>query len=111
MQPRFIFGAVSLFVLPLSAQAQAPTTGVEGDPNPGSPVEWENNWLSNTFAWASHKLTPTWCQTPEHWTSRIANYLWTDCPCCATFRGITIGLVAGVAMTCLLFSIAWLAVR
>ena len=76
---------------------------IEGDPNPGSPVEWEDNALSNTFAWGSHKFTPGWCQTPEHWTSRFANYLWTDCPCCMLFRGIVVGLFAGIAFSWVLF--------
>jgi hypothetical protein len=64
----------------------------EADDNPGSPVEWEDNSLSNFFAWSSYRLTPNWCQTPEHFTSRLTQYLWTDCPCCLLFRGITVGI-------------------
>ena len=72
-----------------------------GDPNPGSPVEWEDNALSNTMAWASHKLTPAWCQSPGHWSSRLSAYLWSDCPCCLFFRGVVLGLGLG-------FLSAWL---
>lgn len=66
-----------------------------GDPDPDGPVEWEDNWLSNNMAWVSHRFLPNWCQTPQHWTSRIAQQLWTDCPCCLLFRGIVIGIVIG----------------
>lgn len=67
----------------------------KGDDDPGGPVEWEDNWLSNGFAWASYRITPGWCQTPEHWTSKVANYLFTDCPCCLLFRGLALGLAFG----------------
>ncbi len=68
----------------------------QGDPSePNTPVEWEDNAVSNTFAYLSHHLTPTWCQTPEHWTSRLTQYLFTDCPCCILFRGITFGMFIG----------------
>ena len=80
---------------------------IEGDPNPGSPVEWEDNWLSNTFAWASHKITPTWCQTPEHFTARIANYLWTDCPCCLLWRGLTVGAFVATLIWIVVLAIIW----
>jgi hypothetical protein len=66
-----------------------------GDPNPDSPVEWEDNWLSNLAAYVSHHFLPRWCQTPEHWTSRLSAYFWTDCPCCLFFRGVTVGIVVG----------------
>lgn len=65
-------------------------------------VEWEDNWLSNSLAWLSWKAIPTWCEVPEHWTSRFANFVFTSCPCCATFRGITCGVVGS--------SILWLLV-
>jgi len=69
----------------------------EGDPSqPNTPVEWEDNAISNLFAYLSHKLTPSWCQTPEHWTSRLTQYLFTDCPCCILFRGISVGLLLGL---------------
>jgi hypothetical protein len=71
----------------------------EGDPSePNTPVEWEDNWLSNFFAWFSHYYLPNWCQTPEHFTSRVTQYLFTDCPCCLLFRGITVGFALAVAV-------------
>jgi hypothetical protein len=55
--------------------------------------DWEDNALSNSLAWASQTFLKNWCQTPEHWTSRFANYLYTSCPCCMIFRGLTIGFI------------------
>lgn len=67
-----------------------------GDPSDAdTPVEWEDNAVSNTMAWVSWRFLPCWCQTPEHWTSRLTQYLFTDCPCCLLFRGITIGVAFG----------------
>lgn len=67
------------------------------------PVEWADNSLSNTLAYASHKLTPSWCQSEDHWTARLTQYLFTDCPCCMLFRGLVVGagagLLAGVALS------------
>lgn len=63
----------------------------EHDPRPGGPVEWEDNFVSNLLAHLSFKVTPSWCQTPEHWSSRIVQYLFTDCPCCLFFRGALVG--------------------
>ena len=75
---------------------------------PGTPVEWEDNWLSNSFAWGSYFFAPDWCQTPEHWTSRLTQYLFTDCPCCLMFRGIAVGYVAGAFLgTATTFMICW----
>lgn len=65
----------------------------EGDPDPGSEVQWADNWLSNSLAWASHKFIPAWCQSEDHWTARLTQYLFTDCPCCLLFRGIVMGVV------------------
>lgn len=64
--------------------------------------DWEDNALSNALAWASATFVPFWCQTPEHWTSRLASYLFTTCPCCGLFRGLVLGVIAG--------SVPWLAV-
>jgi hypothetical protein len=76
----------------------------QGDPDPGSPVDWEDNWLSNLMAWVSFRFLKKWCQTPEHWTSRVTQYLFTDCPCCILFRGITVGFVLCLMiMTVILF--------
>lgn len=71
-----------------------------GDPTePHTPVEWEDNWLSNMMAWISYKFLPRWCQTEEHWTSRTTQFLFTDCPCCLLFRGISIGLFLGMSLS------------
>jgi hypothetical protein len=68
-----------------------PVVEAERDRHPGGPAEWADNWLSNAFAWSSYFFIPSWCQTPEHFTSRLTQYLWTDCPCCLLWRGIAIG--------------------
>jgi len=62
---------------------------------PNTPVEWEDNALSNFMAWVSYRFLPTWCQTPDHLTSRFTQYLFTDCPCCLFWRGLTIGYAVG----------------
>lgn len=66
-----------------------------GDPDTGGPVEWEDNAISNSFAGVSHRFLPRWCQTSQHWTSRLTQHLWTDCPCCLLFRGIVVGIAIG----------------
>lgn len=80
----------------------------EDDPHPDSPVEWADNWLSNLFAWASKRFTPAWCQTPEHWTSRITQYLFTDCPCCLLFRGLLIGMSLVLIPLWIVALLAWI---
>jgi hypothetical protein len=70
----------------------------EDDPHPGSDVEWADNPLSNAFAWGSETITPTWCKAPEHWTSRVTRYLFSDCPCCLLARGVVVGGVLGLAV-------------
>lgn len=64
---------------------------------PESPedTDWEDNWLSNSLAWASRTLLPKFCGEPEHWASRLANYFWTDCPCCLFYRGFIFGVAGG----------------
>lgn len=76
------------------------------DPHPidMDPDDWENNALSNGLAWASELFIPTWCKTPDHWTSKVSNYFWADCACCLFWRGvavsaipwITVGVIVGV---------------
>lgn len=68
------------------------------DPDDGETDEWADNWLSNYFAWASRTFLPHWCDTPPHWTSRLTEYLWTSCPCCLLFRGLTLGYLMGLAI-------------
>lgn len=60
------------------------------------PENWEDNAISNAFAWSADTLLPKMCATPEHWSSRLTQYLWTDCPCCLLFRGMSFGFVGGV---------------
>jgi hypothetical protein len=79
-----------------------------GDPDPDSQVQWEDNWLSNNMAWFSHKFLPAWCQTPEHWTSRFAAHIWTDCPCCLAFRGLALGGIGGFIIGAILVALIWL---
>jgi hypothetical protein len=57
--------------------------------------DWDDNALSNALAWSSATFMPMWCQTPEHWTSKFANKLFTTCPCCMIFRGLALGFIAG----------------
>lgn len=57
-----------------------------------APDEWADNWLSNFMAWFSLTVLGPWCSTPEHWTSRLTHHMFTSCPCCLIFRGITIGV-------------------
>jgi hypothetical protein len=80
----------------------APVKEAEHDDSPGGPVEWEDNRLSNTLAWASYRFAPDWCQTPEHFTSRLTQHLFTDCPCCLLFRGVAIGVLLGSSVATLL---------
>ena len=86
----------SIAVTPDSPMHFRPGDVPQGDPDLGGPVDWEDNPLSNFMAWFSHKFLPRWCQTPEHWTSRITQHLFTDCPCCLLFRGLVIGGSIGI---------------
>lgn len=79
-----------------------------GDPTtPHTPVEWEDNWLSNLMAWVSYKFLGSWCQTEDHWTSRTTQYLFTDCPCCLLFRGLSIGGLIGLSLGVMLSTAVW----
>jgi hypothetical protein len=60
--------------------------------------DWEDNALSNALAWASITFVPTWCQDEQHWTGRLANSLFTTCPCCMVFRGLTLGAFISTAL-------------
>lgn len=64
----------------------------------GDTGEWADNGLSNAMAWGSRAFLPSWCDTPDHWTSRLKDYLDTSCPCCLFFRGLTLGLPLGLAI-------------
>lgn len=61
-------------------------------------TDWEDTALSNSLAWASATFVPNWCQTKQHWTQRFADQLFTTCPCCMIFRGITIGAIGASAV-------------
>lgn len=54
-------------------------------------LDWEDNWLSNSLAFASEIVTPKACTTPGSVMARISNYLWTSCPCCLFWRGAVFG--------------------
>lgn len=73
------------------------------DPND---TDWEDNAPSNALAWASEKLLPKYCKTPEHYSSRIANYFWTDCPCCLFWRGYVIGAISVAIVGAALYVLA-----
>lgn len=87
---------------PLKYRPESPAVG-DGD----EPDEWADNWLSNLMAWASQVLFPAWCQTPEHWTARVAEYLFTSCPCCLVFRGLVIGVALGCGTAGLIWTLSW----
>jgi hypothetical protein len=42
------------------------------------------------------RLVPSWCQDEAHWTSKLTQDLFTDCPCCLLFRGLTLGFLFGM---------------
>jgi len=67
-----------------------------------APDEWADNYVSNFFAWVSLSFLGPWCSTPEHWTTRLANYLFTSCPCCLLFRGAVLGMILGAAFASVL---------
>ena len=76
-----------------------PGDNPRSDPTDQSgPVEWADNVVSNTMAWASYRVTPGWCQTEDHWSSRLTQSLFTDCPCCLLFRGLIVGVVIGLSI-------------
>jgi len=79
---------------PFTFRPEYPDWPEDAEPN----VDWEDNWLSNAMAYFSQRLVPIWCDSPEHWTSRMTGYLWTSCPCCLTFRGLIVGFVIGIAI-------------
>ena len=69
-------------------------------------IDWEDNWASNGMAWVSQQwpLRPM-CNDEKHWSSRISNYLHTDCPCCLTWRGLILGFLFGSAFVVILQSL------
>jgi len=79
-----------------------PDTDVDAD---GNIPDWEDNALSNFLAWGSVTFTPTWCQNDKHWSARLANSLFTTCPCCMVFRGIFVGLTISSILWILIISL------
>jgi hypothetical protein len=59
----------------------------------------QGNPLDQLFTWGAETFTPTWCQTEEHWTSRLTDYLYTDCPCCLMWRALIVGFIFGTVMS------------
>lgn len=53
--------------------------------------------VDSIFVWGAHTIVPTWCQSETHWTAKLVDFLWVDCPCCLMFRGIVVG---GVLASC-----------
>lgn len=65
--------------------------------DPGMP-DWQDNPLSNSMAWASDTFLSRWCTRDGHWSFTVTNPLWAECSCCLTFRGLVLGLAAGLAL-------------
>lgn len=64
---------------------------------PESPEDpdWEDNAVSNTMAWVSSILMPSWCSHEDHWTAKVTGYLWAECSCCLSIRWLIVGAVLG----------------
>lgn len=58
--------------------------------------------IDRIFTFGAEKLTPKWCQTETHWSSKLVDFLWVDCPCCLLFRGIVVGMLFGMLIMGLL---------
>ena len=68
-------------------------------------TDWVDNPVSNTLAWASVKLRPTWCDDESHWTARPLAWLWTTCACCLFWRGVVMGIVLGILLSGIVLSL------
>jgi len=88
---------------PFKYRPQDPAIGDDTEPD-----FWEDNWLSNFMAAASQVVTPNWCETEEHWTSKVTEYLFTTCPCCLIWRGLFLGFISGSLITTL---VSWVIFR
>lgn len=58
-------------------------------------LDWEDNWASNSMAWASDRFLGDIC---GGWIGRATNVLWTDCPCCLAIRWLLVGATTGLAV-------------
>ncbi|WP_159592193.1 hypothetical protein [Chelativorans xinjiangense] len=70
----------------------------EHRPGADGEEDWADNRLSNFMAWAAAHALPRWCAVESHWTVRMTELLWADCPCCLGFRFMTIGAAGGFAL-------------
>lgn len=57
----------------------------------------KGNPLDKFFTWGAETFLPTWCSREDHWTARVTDYFFTDCPCCILWRGLSFGFVVGAA--------------
>jgi hypothetical protein len=74
-------------------------------------TDWEDNALSNLYAWASWRFVPRWCEQHDHITSRWANAVFTTCPCCMFYRGLSMGIAATSSVLVIIFALMWVLVR
>lgn len=76
-------------------------------PLPNADIEWADNWFSNVLAWAATQIFPRWCMMPDHWSVKVTELLWTDCPCCLGLRFMTLGLCAGFIFGFIFGALVW----
>lgn len=57
-------------------------------------IDWEDNWLSNSLAWASVKTR----MDQARWPHLIANPFWSDCSTCLFWRGALMGSILTAAV-------------
>lgn len=70
---------------------------------------WADNAVSNSLAYLSQMVVPTWCKDKDHWTIKLMNYFWADCGCCLFLRGVMLGYLLGALVGAFATAtIAWL---
>lgn len=54
-------------------------------------------WSEKFFEFGAYVIFTTTCQTEDenHWSYRVLDFFWVDCPCCLLFRGFTVGSMIG----------------
>ncbi len=64
-------------------------------------LDWDDNAISNSMAWATIGLPL--CDESEDARNRLwptlANYFWTNCPCCFFLRGFSMGFLTAALCT------------
>jgi len=60
-----------------------------------SEEDWEDNYISNGMAWCASQLGL--CKREQQRSSRLADYFWVQCACCLFFRGLSLGVILGLA--------------